>query len=165
MKNCCGIYSSRSFSVWLIYVSSDLVLVKDDKNYNSGNTSVNSEVGEINENGRRLEGSVRTKSVYGLQMQPTVTTRVIMMKQVNALLLKTKERKKLIRAKCGMKFTKKILNLPPINAVQCRKDKVRNRTKLQKEQAMLKRPLRDTRTGRKTLLHAQNVGNLFNRSF
>ena len=114
---------------------------------------------------KMAEGSVRTKSVYGLQMQPTVTTRVIMMKQVNALLLKTKERKKLIRAKCGMKFTKKILNLPPINAVQCRKDKVRNRTKLQKEQAMLKRPLRDTRTGRKTLLHAQNVGNLFNRSF
>lgn len=54
MKNCCGIYSSRSFSVWLIYVSSDLVLVKDDKNYNSGNTSVNFEVGEINENGRRF---------------------------------------------------------------------------------------------------------------
>ena len=52
MKDWGDIYSSRSFSAWLISISSNLVFVKDDSNKNSSNTSINSEVGEIGDNGR-----------------------------------------------------------------------------------------------------------------
>lgn len=54
MKNWGGIYSSRSFPVWLIYVTSDLILGKDDNNNKSSKTSINSEVGEIIDKGRTL---------------------------------------------------------------------------------------------------------------